>query len=191
MTVYLIRAGLTGPVKIGHANDVQRRLLNLQVAHYERLHLIRQWEGGAAEEAVLQLRFADLCIRGEWYAFSELMLGDVGLVSSAPKAPKKPTRAATVGTDLIRSRRGLAVNIARLLGLNRSAISQWHDIPAEYVPLITENTGILPHLLRPDIWPNPMAKPSTRSRPQRLSSVVQGVCDQLTEISREMSVNTA
>lgn len=80
MPVYLIRAGTTGPVKIGYASNTRFRLKELQVAHFEILRLIREWEGGAPQEAALHLRFADLHIRGEWYSFSRLMLRDVGLV---------------------------------------------------------------------------------------------------------------
>lgn len=79
MPVYMIRAGETGPVKLGHSTDPIGRLAELQVAHYEKLSIIRTFVGDAAEEATLHLRFADLHIRGEWHAFSRLMLGDVGL----------------------------------------------------------------------------------------------------------------
>jgi len=80
MPVYLIRAGLTGPVKIGKADDPRGRRSELQVAHYEELHLLRAWVGGLAEELRLHDLFADLRIRGEWFSFSKLMLGDVGVV---------------------------------------------------------------------------------------------------------------
>lgn len=86
MACYLIRAGLTGPCKLGKADDPKRRLMELQTAHYEALHLLRVWEGGVAEEAALHQRFADLHIRGEWFSFSKAMLADVGL-RPLPPAP--------------------------------------------------------------------------------------------------------
>lgn len=79
MSVYCIRAGLSGPVKLGHGHDPEKRLADLQVAHWEELFLIRVWKGGEAEERTLHARFADLRLRGEWFSFSRAMLGDVGL----------------------------------------------------------------------------------------------------------------
>jgi len=94
MTVYLIRAGLTGPVKIGSAVDPVVRIKDLQVAHYESLVLIKLWEGGKAEELALQARFADLHIRGEWYGFSRLMLADVGLTELPLPTPRRVMKVA-------------------------------------------------------------------------------------------------
>ena len=79
MAVYLIRAGMTGPVKIGLADDPIGRTRNLQVAHAEVLHLLRVWNGGPLEEKLLHNFFSASHIRGEWFEFSEQMLGDVGL----------------------------------------------------------------------------------------------------------------
>jgi len=80
MPVYMIRAGEHGPVKIGHATDVAGRLYDLQSGNHERLTVLRVFDGGAAEEARLHERFADLHLHGEWHSFSKAMLGDVGLV---------------------------------------------------------------------------------------------------------------
>lgn len=91
MPVYMIRAGDSGPVKIGFARDPIQRLDDLQVAHYEALTLLRIWEGGFAEEALLHARFADLAIRGEWFAFSRAMLADVGLVRVRIRVPPPTT----------------------------------------------------------------------------------------------------
>jgi DNA-binding XRE family transcriptional regulator len=84
--VYLIRAGATGPVKIGKADDPQRRLYELQTAHWDELCLLRAWVGGEPEEAALHVRFAELHIRGDWFSFSRAMLGDIGL----PEIPVAP-----------------------------------------------------------------------------------------------------
>jgi len=80
MPVYLIRAGALPIVKVGKANDPGQRLADLQTGHWETLKLLRVWQGGLAEEASLHARFADLRIKGDWFALSRLMLGDVGLV---------------------------------------------------------------------------------------------------------------
>jgi len=79
MSVYFIRAGRGGPVKIGHAKEPRSRLIELQVAHYEALQLYRMFEGGRPEEQAVQRRFLHLRIRGDWFRFSTELLGDVGL----------------------------------------------------------------------------------------------------------------
>lgn len=139
MTVYMIRAGESGPVKLGCADDPYHRLGELQVAHYERLRIIRLWAGSYVEEALLHVRFSDLHIRGEWFAFSKAMLGEVGLEllevvdRDAPELP--PPLAAVVAMPL-GPRIALARKAARLtqrqvadaMGVAPSAVAQWETI---------------------------------------------------------------
>lgn len=103
MPVYVIRAGASGPVKIGVAGDPMHRLIDLQVAHYEELKIIRLLEGGATEEAALHVMFADLHIRGEWFAFSRLMMADVGL-TDVPLGVVKELTALAAGRGDIKLR---------------------------------------------------------------------------------------
>lgn len=102
MPVYMIQAGGDrGPVKIGFG-DPQERLSNLQVAHYERLHIIRLFEGDAPEESALHCLFEDLWIRGEWHNFSRKMLGDVGLVElPIPGKPEPIKYPLTYGQETL------------------------------------------------------------------------------------------
>lgn len=88
MAVYLIRAGECGPVKIGYAEDVQSRLNNMQTGNHETLTVLRIFEGGQEEESRLHARFIDLRIRGEWFSFSRVMMGDLGLTEIVQKAPE-------------------------------------------------------------------------------------------------------
>lgn len=101
MPVYMIRAGESGPVKIGHSHDPEMRLGQLQISHWEPLRIIRQFVGGEAEEFALHGRFADLHIRGEWHSFSRAMLGDVGLAeilpTPTPVIEVAPITASAVG----------------------------------------------------------------------------------------------
>jgi Meiotically Up-regulated Gene 113 (MUG113) protein len=127
MPVYMIRAGM-GPVKLGHTNDHRKRLNELQVAHYERLRIIRLFEGGEPEEASLHLRFADLHLRGEWFSFSKLMLGDVGLVDyrdpvAAMPEPFLPESNLTLDEILLILGGDRAV--ADYLGCGQPAVSNW------------------------------------------------------------------
>lgn len=99
MSVYLVRAGEHGPVKIGYAENVARRMIKMQADNHVRLILLRELTGGKAEEAVLHLRFADLRLHGEWFGFSRLMMGDVGMADArvfepGPKTPAVDTKAA-------------------------------------------------------------------------------------------------
>jgi Meiotically up-regulated gene 113 len=93
MPVYMIRAGEHGPVKIGVADNVSRRLADMQVGNHEKLALIRVFEGGPAEETRLHERFADNHLRGEWHHFSRAMMGDLGLTEIIEARPLPlPTR---------------------------------------------------------------------------------------------------
>ena len=55
------------------------------------------------------------------------------------------------GMDLIRARRGLISEVARELGLTRSAVSMWDKVPAERVVDVERVTGIPRHQLRSDL----------------------------------------
>lgn len=80
MAVYMIRAGVNGPMKIGKADDPMHRVRNLQCGCWERLSLVRVFEGDLDQERHLHVRFKDLHIMGDWFHFSRSMLDDVGLV---------------------------------------------------------------------------------------------------------------
>jgi len=63
-----------GPVKIGCAVDIQRRINNLQTASPYKLSLVGVIMEGAGQERTLHRRFAHLHMRGEWfYAGEELV----------------------------------------------------------------------------------------------------------------------
>lgn len=42
--------------------------------------------------------------------------------------------------------------LAEELGISRSAISQWRDIPLRWVPQVTALTGLTKEVLRPDFF---------------------------------------
>ena len=138
----MIRAGESGPVKLGHAADPVKRLADLQVAHWEKLRIIRLWEGGLAEEAALHVQFADLYIRGEWFAFSRTMLGAIGLQeieyvsAELPSVPGLPPPISEVVHLPLGQRIAVARNVARLtqrelalaLGVSGNAVAQWETV---------------------------------------------------------------
>ena len=74
MTVYFIRAGESGPVKIGTAEDASSRLRELQAGNHVELRIMRQIDGGRAEELAMHRHFERGRIRGEWFQFDPEML---------------------------------------------------------------------------------------------------------------------
>ncbi|HDV8498262.1 TPA: helix-turn-helix domain-containing protein [Enterobacter bugandensis] len=55
---------------------------------------------------------------------------------------------------------GTATKLASMLGIKPMSISRWKNryrgvVPAERVLQIYNTTGVTPHELRPDLYPNP------------------------------------
>jgi len=71
--VYFIRAGETGPVKIGVAVNVSIRLASLQTANHEELFLLRSLSGTQQTEQWLHNHYANIRIRGEWFSYCDTM----------------------------------------------------------------------------------------------------------------------
>lgn len=88
MPVYMIRAGVDGPVKIGFTTDLHKRLVGIQNGCAQPLLVLRYFDGDASAEARLHQMFKKHRMRGEWFSFTPEMLGDVG-ISDAP-IPAKP-----------------------------------------------------------------------------------------------------
>ena len=69
--VYFIRSSRGGPVKIGIAVDVGKRLESLQTAHAYPLEVIHVIVGGGREtERLFHLKFQHLRLNGEWFEFT-------------------------------------------------------------------------------------------------------------------------
>lgn len=74
MAVYFIQAGENGPVKIGVAKHVQRRMAFLQTGNHERLSLIREVPGDRYEESLYHQHFGNLRLHHEWFTYCPTML---------------------------------------------------------------------------------------------------------------------
>lgn len=155
MPVYLIRAGETGPVKIGHGKDVLRRLANLQIGSSEKLTLLRVLVGGADEEAALHHRFRHLHARGEWFSFTPDMLGDLGLVDQI--IPRTKREILDDGKRDIRSLVRLCGGpsaVAAEIKRTHTTVIGWTVVPLKYVPAVSKLSGLPFHEIRPDFpWP--------------------------------------
>lgn len=73
--VYFVREGAVGPIKIGHAFNVAKRLATMQTANPRALRLLREVDGGRERERELHARFSHLRIRGEWFRPDPYLLG--------------------------------------------------------------------------------------------------------------------
>lgn len=81
--VYFIRQGVTGPVKIGVAKDVVKRVRQLQTNQAVPLRIIRVLEGAGPLEKDLHSRFSHLRLKGEWFTFDpDMVKGDLGAVDA-------------------------------------------------------------------------------------------------------------
>lgn len=81
--VYFIAAA-GGPVKIGMAMDVQKRLASLQTAHHERLEVLATATGGAKQERAYHKKFAKHRLEGEWFEPYPDILAEIVRLTTPP-----------------------------------------------------------------------------------------------------------
>lgn len=72
--VYFVQAGTDGPIKIGTATDLLKRVSALQTGNAATLHILGFIPGGPYEESAMHDRFSHLRIRGEWFQSSPELL---------------------------------------------------------------------------------------------------------------------
>lgn len=65
--VYFAQLGTGGPIKIGRAVNVEKRLRCMQTSVPEALRLLATSAGGPTEERALHRRFLGHRVRGEWF----------------------------------------------------------------------------------------------------------------------------
>ena len=95
MTIYFIRAGDDGFVKIGKSKCPDKRLASLQSANPLRLSIIRTIDGDSAEERIVHMAFEHLHVHGEWFRFSDEML----TADYEQMAIRKPAASAVSSDD--------------------------------------------------------------------------------------------
>lgn len=152
MPVYLIRAGDSGPVKIGHARSVASRLAGFQTGNHEKLTLLRTWPGAQPEEARLHRHFADLRTVGEWFRFSpEMLTIEVADIPVAPRPEAEGERHPRNGVEAIIKGLGGIAAAARLLNASRPAVYDWiadNAFPGHRLPALL-GLGLSPDALMP------------------------------------------
>lgn len=132
MSIYIVRAGEDGPVKIGYAVDIDRRVAILQTASPARLHILRRSSGTRKDETIYHRAFERLRIAGEWFVFSPEMLSFEPRMFIPPEMPKrvlspaasKEECGARLLTEIKRTHRTVS-HWGRTYGVLRSACEHW------------------------------------------------------------------
>jgi hypothetical protein len=72
--VYFVQAINGGPIKIGSAHNVERRLRILQTGNPIDLVILHKTSGGHNLETFLHKEFKDININGEWFRNTDKLL---------------------------------------------------------------------------------------------------------------------
>jgi hypothetical protein len=124
MPVYFIQAGDAGPIKIGHTNDVRKRLSMIQTSAPDHLRLLAVMDGGEAEERALHRELTDFRRVGEWFDPSPEVMGAVSRGRPVNERRHRKQRADT-SVDRFVIAFGGTTATARLFGVLPSAVSNW------------------------------------------------------------------
>lgn len=76
--LYFIRQGTDGPIKIGRAVDIERRIMQLQTGSSQPLQLLAFIHSGGDLEPEIHRRFAHLRLSGEWFSPAKELLEFIG-----------------------------------------------------------------------------------------------------------------
>lgn len=67
VSIYFLQWGKGGPIKIGRARDIYRRIRELQIACFAELKLLHYFDGSPDIELSLHELLDEHRIRGEWF----------------------------------------------------------------------------------------------------------------------------
>lgn len=81
-SVYFIQEKDNGPIKIGYSDNPLARLSDLQVGNPRELTLLGHIYGGPEIELMLQTKFVEHKIRGEWFHPSEAIIDFIRNIKS-------------------------------------------------------------------------------------------------------------
>jgi hypothetical protein len=96
MSVYFVRAGKRGPIKIGYANDVRSRLQKGQTLNHEPLVLLGIVPGGKELETALHAKFSEYRLRGEWFALKGSLAEYVSILPPPPVDERKSREESNI-----------------------------------------------------------------------------------------------
>lgn len=90
-SIYFVRVGLDGPIKIGSTTNMKKRLKNLQVSNPIPLNVMSVVPGTERDEQRLHQKFSHLFIQGEWFHPGDDLLEFIDIV--------KERNCLTLGDD--------------------------------------------------------------------------------------------
>lgn len=117
--VYFIQAGADGPIKIGVASNLRRRVQMLQTGCPVPLVVLAITDGGREKEVELHLAHRADLVRGEWFKPSPAVLASVEAA--------RPVQAHRAFTPLAERRMALGLSqgeLAAMFGISQGAISR-------------------------------------------------------------------
>jgi len=129
MTIYFIRAGKDGPIKIGYtSNNPTLRMSDIQVGCPYRLDIMGCIEGSLQDERYLHLKLSAHNTTGEWFephadvisVVKEAIATGIAVPFSAPGRP----RHANAANEIIDILGGNSV-VADLTESKPNAVSNW------------------------------------------------------------------
>jgi len=87
--VYFIRAGQSGPIKIGVASDPQKRAVSISTASFMPVELLATMDGDHNVERSLHQRFKKDRLNGEWFAPTPELIEFIMTLEKAENRPRK------------------------------------------------------------------------------------------------------
>ncbi len=82
--IYIVRAGESGPVKVGRAKDVTARMIEIQVCNPEPVALIATFAAPESVEQRLHAALKEHHVRGEWFKWC----AEIELIAALVKESK-------------------------------------------------------------------------------------------------------
>lgn len=127
--IYFLRAGNGGPIKIGYAADVEKRIAGLQTASHEPLELMGMVEGSPSYEKEIHQRLAAYRLRGEWFRPRDEVLAAIEMIKRGELPPVLRIEMPDNPITQTKARVRLAIeqghtpgSLARLAGLHRNSL---------------------------------------------------------------------
>lgn len=140
MSLYFIRMGKSGPVKIGFSKNPNKRLESLQISSPERLIIIRVVEGTMWGERAAHRAFQKYRLHGEWFRFRPEMLSWMppAIHHRKPAEVVSPVQSNECDDDPEEWEQYEGVGGPMPLGIWRTDIAKWSPHECALVLGITE-----------------------------------------------------
>ena len=123
MAVYFITAREVGRVKIGYTDGTPRDRFNWINANSPvAVALEAVLEGGREQERAFHIKFAEHCVKGEWFA----LCPEIEALIEAGKPQRKPEPEPGSVEEIVR-KHGSASALARKLGVPMTTVASWRQ----------------------------------------------------------------